>query len=193
MAIRITRPLDRNPGVPRRCGPGTRRDRSCLSSGPDEYVPEQHPHREHIPTVLHAGRDFDTVIGIGEEPAAEEPEAAPAVAEAPAAAPVAAPVATPAVTAASAAPLDDAEWSVGAALKALLALRVGIGLNEIGASDTVDGLLEEIQPGVTGSPRPGQGIRCGCGRWCPRTPDQRGVDRGPGACQRCAIGTLVPF
>ena len=99
-------------------------------------------HRERIPMVLHAARDFDTVLGMGAEEAEPEPaveEPAAPVAQAPVAAAVQPTVSN--VIAATAGPIEDQEWDVGAALKAILALRVGRPIDGIAQSETIDGLL----------------------------------------------------
>ena len=94
-----------------------------------------------VPTILHAERDYDVVVGNGPE----EEEAAPApTAEAAASAPAAAapaPAAAAPMAAAGAEDFSDEPWDIGDALRALLALRVNQPLSALKDSETIDGLL----------------------------------------------------
>ncbi len=97
--------------------------------------------RDVVPPVLHGTRDFADVIGIGPEPADEQPPAV-AVESTPvtqATVPHVQTVNTGPV--ASAAPIDDEPWGIAHALTALLALRAGQSIDSVGQSDTIDGLL----------------------------------------------------
>ncbi|MEE2788219.1 MAG: fatty acid synthase subunit beta domain-containing protein, partial [Myxococcota bacterium] len=101
-------------------------------------------HREQIPQVLHAGRDYLLVIGVGPEPVEEAEtsptdlpsDASPTPIEQQATVSAPAPVAS-----VSAGPIEDEPWGIDNALMALLALRVGKSMDALKSSDTVDGLL----------------------------------------------------